>query len=57
MGKRRLQVANLRGVLKKYPKTGQSSQAHVELEQLGEALEAAGEGDGLVKIGGGTKAE
>jgi TolA-binding protein len=38
-------VAQLRSVLKKYPKSGQSSQAHQELEKLG------------VRIGGGMDAE
>ncbi len=38
-------IAQLRAVLKKYPKSGQSSQAHQELEKLG------------VRIGGGMDAE
>lgn len=44
-GKRDVFIAELRNVLKKYPKSGQSSQAHRELEALG------------VRIGGGMDAE
>lgn len=38
-------VANLRGVLKKYPKSAESRQAHLELEQMG------------IPMGGGVDAE
>ena len=38
-------VSNLRNIMKKYPKSGQSGQAHQELERMG------------VKIGGGVDAE
>jgi len=38
-------VANLRGIMKKYPKSGQSSTAHLELESMG------------IAIGGGVDAE
>jgi TolA-binding protein len=44
-GKRDLYVASLRNVLKKYPKSGESSRAHEELEKLGE------------RIGGGVDAD
>jgi TolA-binding protein len=43
-GKKRQYIASLRGVLKKYPKSGQSSRAHQELEALG------------IRIGGGIDA-
>ena len=43
-GKKKLCVAALRGVLKKYPESGQSSTAHQELERLG------------IKMGGGVDA-
>lgn len=43
-GQRELCIAALRAVLKKYPKSGQSSSAHEELEKLG------------VRIGGGVDA-
>lgn len=38
-------IAGLRGIMKKYPKSGESSTAHIELEKLG------------IKIGGGTDAD
>lgn len=41
----KLFIAMLRKIMKKYPRSGQSSQAHLELERLG------------VKIGGGVDAE
>jgi TolA-binding protein len=44
-GQRDLCIAALRAVLKKYPKSGQSSSAHEELEKLG------------VRIGGGVNAD
>ena len=44
-GKDKLYVAALRSVLKKYPESGQSSEAHQQLERLG------------IKIGGGVDAE
>jgi TolA-binding protein len=44
-GKRDRYVAALRGVMKKHPKSGQSSAAHQELERLG------------IRIGGGVDAE
>ena len=43
--KTKLQIAALRSVLKKYPKSHQSSSAHQDLERLG------------IKIGGGIDAE
>ena len=43
-GKQKMYIASLRGVLKKYPKSGQSSRAHEELEALG------------IRIGGGVDA-
>ncbi|NQT88645.1 hypothetical protein HQ560_17905, partial [bacterium] len=43
-GKKKQQIASLRGVLKKYPNSGQSSRAHEELEALG------------IRIGGGVDA-
>ncbi len=48
MGKKKLYVAGLRRVLKMYPKSGQSSTAHVELEGMGEPI---------VKIGGAIDAD
>jgi len=44
-GKDKLYIAALRSVLKKYPESGQSSEAHQHLERLG------------IKIGGGVDAE
>ena len=44
-GQRELCIAALRAVLKKYPKSGQSSSAHEELEGLG------------VRIGGGVNTD
>ncbi len=44
-GDQKQYIAALRGVMKKYPASGQSSDAHLELERLG------------VKIGGGVDAE
>lgn len=44
-GERKQYIAGLRGVMKKYPKSGQSSAAHQELERLG------------VQIGGGVDAD
>ena len=44
-GDQKQYIAALRGVMKKYPASGQSSEAHQELERLG------------VKIGGGVDAE
>jgi TolA-binding protein len=40
-GQRALYVSELRNVLKKYPKSGESSQAHQELEALGERIGGA----------------
>lgn len=40
-GQRAPYVAELRNVLKKYPKTGESSRAHQELESLGERIGGA----------------
>jgi tetratricopeptide (TPR) repeat protein len=47
MGKKKLHISGLRRVLKQYPKSGESSTAHVELEGMGI----------LVKIGGALDAE
>ena len=43
-GKKQLCIAAFRGVLKKYPKSGQSSEAHQQLERMG------------IRIGGGVDA-
>ena len=57
MGERKLHIAGLRRVLKQYPKSGQSSSAHVELEAMGERIKAKGEDEQIVKTGGGVGAE
>jgi tetratricopeptide (TPR) repeat protein len=44
-GQKKLRIASLRSVLKKYPESGQSSEAHQQLERLG------------IKIGGGVDAQ
>jgi tetratricopeptide (TPR) repeat protein len=44
-GEQKLYISNLRGVLMKYPASGQSSTAHQELERMG------------VKMGGGIDAQ
>lgn len=47
--RRQQEVAQLRYVLKKYPKSRQSSEAHVRLERLGEAIGKS------IRIGGGVE--
>lgn len=57
MKQRKSHVSGLRRVLKQYPKSGQSSSAHVELERMGESVKVKGEDEQLVKTGGGVDAE
>ena len=45
-------IQSLRGVLRKYPASVQSKQAHLELEEAGVKI-----GTGSVKLGGGLDAE